>query len=141
MIMNCVNTSKNSILYAYLDETDQNENDADIKDLYSLATKSRPTKKLVVFGGIHGYNHTGIPVGQENTEASKFSTGDQLNKRFTGINFVYENLAKYSTNGSDVSEENLARIIEQVRNYVNSGDYYVLLAWCFSHVWIENNGL
>ena len=45
-----------------------------------------------------------------------------------GINFIYENIAKFTTNGSDVNADKQRKIQESIRAYLDSGYYYVLLS-------------
>jgi hypothetical protein len=145
-------------LYAYNNETDQDENKLDATELFRLATKSRPTKKLLIMGGLHGLDPSGVPSGQEPDERDDVRAGEMsvsvggskvttfaLNdidmKRFTGINFTYKNLGKYTTKGSDMTAEKQAEIVKLLKQYHASGDYYILLAWCFSRTWALANGL
>jgi hypothetical protein len=135
-------TKKHAHLYGYTLATDQAENDPDIHELFTAAAKDK-AKKLLVVGGLHGYAKTGNPTGQDKKEKAvcSFSAGDQANKgAFKGINFTYMNIAKYTTDGSDVSAEKQKEIAAKVKEYLDGG-YYVLLSWCFSHVWAEKEGL
>lgn len=135
-------TKKNKKLFGYKVATNQGENDPDIKALFTMAAKDKASK-LVVFGGLHGYAVTGAPTGQTPDEKKicSFSMGDQKNKSAgTGINFIYENIAKYTTKGSDVTKEKQEEIKEKIQSYLKGG-YYVLLSWCYSHVWVESKGL
>lgn len=134
-------TKKNPHLYGYTTYTSQDENDPDIKDLFSQAAKDKASK-LVVLGGLHGYENTGEPTGQSRSEkkACSFSLGDQANKRFSGINFTYANLAKYTTAGSDVTPDKQKEIAKTIKGYLDGG-WYVLLSWCWSRTWAESMGL
>jgi hypothetical protein len=149
---------KHMFLYGYNNITDQNENKADATDLYKLATKSRPTRKLLLMGGLHGLDPTGVPSGQEPAEktalyagsldvavggskVTTFALNDIEMKRFTGINFTYKNLGKYTTRGSDMTAEKQAEVIELLKQYHTSNSYYILLCWCFSRTWALANGL
>jgi hypothetical protein len=135
-------TAKHPHLYAYAASTDQDENDPDIAELYKAAAKDK-AKKLVVVGGLHGYDPTGEPVGQTNKQkkACSFSLGDAKNKGpGTGMNFIYMNIAKYTTNGSDVTTAKQQEIAKTIESYLKN-DNYVLLSWCFSRVWAINMGL
>lgn len=122
---------------------------SDVNELYKIATKSRPTKKLVIFGGLHGYGpataeYAGEPVGQDNAEKTQWSIKDEeYAKKGIGssINFTYKNVAKYTTDGSEVSKEKQDEIIQLAKNYADSGDWIVLIAWCFSVKWLNRNGL
>lgn len=62
------------------------------------------------------------------------------NKKATGINFVYWNIAKFTTNGSDVSADKQKEIAAKIKDYLDGG-YYVLLSWCWSRTWAEKMGL
>ncbi len=138
--MNSKETTPGSKLYGYDRETYQDENNEDIKNLYSITAKDKASKLLVI-GGLHGYENTGEPTGQEASEKKvcSFSMGDQDNKSVgTGINFVYKNIAKYTTDGSDVTKEKQKEIATLIERYLNGG-YYVLLSWCYSRVWANNN--
>lgn len=134
--MYCVESK--SKVYGYNHATNQNENDNDIKELYSMVTKdSKSVRKLVVVGGLHGYNPTGEPTGQSNQEKNvcSFSMGDQKNKSAgQGIDFIYKNIARYTTDGSDVTDEKQDEIAKLIKDYADAG-YYVLLAWCYSDTW------
>jgi|GEM_PF-4481499 len=116
----------------------------DVKELYRMASKSRPTKKLVIFGGLHGYENSGEPVGQDNAEKADWSIkGEEYTKKGvgTGINFTYKNVAKYTTNGSDVTPVKQAALIKLAKDYAESGDWIVLVAWCYSVNWLNKHGL
>lgn len=147
--MHSSSTEKHPHLFGYTDITDQYENDADISDLYSTASKDKASK-LVVIGGLHGYRDTGEPTGQNPSETGldlgdkkicSFAWDDQMNKSVgTGINFIYKNIAKYTTRGSDVTDEKQLEVGKLIKGYLDGG-YYVLLSWCFSRVWAESMGL
>lgn len=114
--------SQQRFLFGYLKATDQNENDSDIKELYYLATSSsllsgtRRPKRLLVYGGVRGYKHTGLPTGQRPSEPKySFMLGDIDTKRLGGIDFAYHSLARYTTNGSDVTIEKQKDIISEIR--------------------------
>lgn len=141
--MAATSTTKHPKLYGYTASTDQTENDADAKRIYGIATKDKASK-LVIFGGLHGYEHTGIPTAQSPSEKGvcSFSMGDRISKSpGTGLNFTYENVAKLTSPGMDVSEENQREIVEKIKRYLDSGNYYVLLSWCYSRVWAVSLGL
>lgn len=136
-------TPKHSKLYGYTASTDQTENDADASRIYSIATKDKASK-LVIFGGLHGYENTGIPTAQSATEKGvcSFSMGDRISKSpGKGLNFTYENVAKLTSPGMDVSEKNQREIAEKIKRYLDSGNYYVLLSWCYSRAWAISSGL
>lgn len=136
-------TSRFPHLYGYTQATDQDENDSDVADLYQAAAKDG-AKRLVVFGGLHGYDPSGEPTGQTNAEKSvcSFSMDDRMAKGVgKGVNFIYENVAKLTTNGSDVSEDNQKKLIQKIRSYLESDSYYVLVSWCYSRNWLVANGL
>lgn len=107
-----------------------------------MAAKDKASK-LVVFGGVHGYDGSGEPTGQDSKEkkACSFSMGDRQNKSVgSGVNFTYVNVAKYTTNGSDVTAEKQKEIVKSISEYLKGG-YYVLVAWCYSSVWLQASGL
>ncbi len=137
--MYCTETKVNSKLYAYKKSTDQAENNSDMKELYSIAAKDKGAK-LVVFGGLHGYDPSGEPTGQtlsEKKDICNFSMEDRDAKSVgKGINFIYCNIAKYTTDGSDVTKEKQKEIATLIKGYLNGG-YYVLLSWCFSYTWAK----
>lgn len=150
--------TKHMYLYGYDNETDQDENKADVKELYKLATRSRPPKKLILFGGLHGLDPSGVPSGQEphekvnivpgdevvtvgGSKVTSFALDDVAMKRNSGINFVYFNLGKYTTKGSDMTDEKQTEVIKQIKIYHASNNYYILMAWCFSRTWALANGL
>jgi hypothetical protein len=139
---------KHPKVYGYSVSTDQNENDADIKELFAKAAKDKASK-LVVFGGLHGYDPSGEPVSQTKAEKAvcSFAMGDQHNKGVgSALNFTYVNVAKYAGapavkgGHGDVSAEKQKEILTKISEY-SKGGYYVLVAWCFSKVWLETNGL
>lgn len=151
-------SSKDPNVFGYDVETDQDENKSDVKELYHRATSSKPTRKLVVFGGLHGLDPTGVPSGQEpdekqdiraddavvtvnNVRVTTFALDDIAMKKATALNFIYKNLGQYTTAGSDMSPQKQAEIVTLIKGYSNSGNYLILLAWCFSSVWARNNGL
>lgn len=136
-------TTKNAKLFGYTTATNQTENDADSAELFKTAARDH-AKKLVVFGGLHGYDPSGAPTGQSVTEKGvcSFSMGDRKSKGVgTGVNFIYENIAKFTTAGSDVTAEKQQEIATKVKRYLDSGNYYVLVSWCFSRVWLMSSGL
>jgi hypothetical protein len=136
-------------IFGYTVASDDDMYINDLKELYSRATKNRPTKKLVVFGGLHGYgpggkSYSGEPVGQDKSEKSDWSIkNDEYAKKGVGssINFTYKNVAKYTTNGSDVSPEKQAELIQLAKDYADSGDWIVMFAWCYSAEWLNREGL
>jgi hypothetical protein len=134
---------KSKTVFGYDAETDQDENNADVKELYHDATHSKPTKKLVVMGGLHGLDQTGVPSGQDPAEkaVTSFALDDVKMKKDTAINFTYKNLAKYTTKGSDMTPQRQKEVIELIKQYRDSGTYVVLLSWCFSGIWANANGL
>jgi hypothetical protein len=140
--MFCSATPKHPKLYGYVKCVHQAENDADIKAIFQLAAKDKGSK-LVVFGGLHGYHPTGAPTGQAPAEkkACSFALGDLDNKRHQAtMNFIYDNIAKYTTKGSDVTEPKQRDIAKLAADYLKTG-HYVLFAWCHSKTWAEHMGL
>lgn len=149
---------KSSGVFGYDDETDQTENNADVKDLYRQATTSKPPKKLFVLGGLHGLDPSGVPSGQEPNEkttidpgeatvtlggvkVTTFALNDIAMKKETGINFVYKNIGIYATKGSDVTPQKQKEILDLIKQYRDSGNYIVLMSWCFSRTWGNSNNL
>jgi len=135
MALNCVHHG-NRHLYCYTAPTNTPFLQNDVPALFHIAAKDK-AQKLVVFGGIHGYVTTGIPTGQTLAEkgVSNFSLDDRdLKNVGTGINFTYNNVAKLTTNGSDVSAANLAEVQKTINGYLDGG-WYVLLGWCYSDAW------
>ena len=65
--MYATSTRNQPKLFCYNVGTTQHENDNDVGELFTKAAKDRQSR-LVVFGGLHGYQHTGEPTGQSNAE-------------------------------------------------------------------------
>ena len=152
-------------LYAYDLDTDIAENKADLQVLYSLATKSRPSKKVALFGGVHGANPSGVPAGQRAVEkpadasnpsywqgsavvavggvsVTSFALDEAaIKSNFKGLNFVYTSLGKYTSPGQQLSAEKQEDVLKLIKGYHDSNNYYVLLCWCYSRTWAVANGL
>jgi hypothetical protein len=150
---------KHMYLYGYGAEASMPIAEPDVKALYKLATQSRPTKKLILFGGTHGLDPTGVPSGQDpdekvplypedtvvkvgGTRVTSFALDQASMKRsLSSINFVYTNLSKFTTPGHDMTAEKQEEVVKLIKQYHASGTYYILMCWCFSHVWAQANGL
>jgi len=150
---------KHMYLYGYDVSTGISKVKPDTEELYKLATKSRPTRKLVLIGGLHGLAPSGVPSGQEpdektprypsdtvvqvgSTQVTSFALDDVAMKRsLPSVNFVYKNISKYTTKGSDMTAEKQAEVVELIKQYHASNTYYILLTWCFSRTWALANGL
>lgn len=155
-----------AVVFAYDAPTDNGKTRSDGKEAYELATKSRPTKKLVIVGGLHGMNASGVPCGMSQLEKhdliapnglewanlnivnvggvkiSSFATKDTAIKGMQGeINFIYKNIGRYATDGSTMTPERQAEVLEIIKGYRDSKNYIVLLAWCYSRAWAISNGL
>ena len=138
------------------------ENTADVRDLFRLAARLRPTRKLVVMGGLHGYDPTGIPTAQRPAEKvvapgavlhqtqnvvnvagrqiCTFATSDlNMKSTGTGVDFIYKNIAKYAPANFDVPVHKQAEVIKLIKGY--AVHHVILLSWCFSQVWAVANGL
>lgn len=150
MPINVIGANKHKdTIFGYKTESTDKMYVEDVTELYSIASKSRPTKKLIVFGGLHGYGpgtapYSGEPVGQDNPEKTNWSIkNEEYAKKGvgTGINFTYKNVAIYTTDGSEVIEEKQNELIKLAKDYADSGDWIVLIAWCFSVKWLNRKGL
>ena len=151
-----------TLVYGYDTPSEMSMVEEDVTHLHGIASKAR--KKLYLIGGVHGYDPTGIPVGQRTVEKldegaaldvgeadvvqlggkkiSSFALQDQAVKRLNrSINFTYLSIGKWTTNGSDVKPEKLVELVETIKRLNSSGDWYVLLTWCFSRTWAMASGI
>ncbi len=96
---------------------------------------------LIAPNGLEWANLNIVNVGGQ--KISSFATKDTAIKGMhgEGINFIYKNIAKYSTDGSALTDEKQAEIFKIIKDYCNSNTYIVLLAWCFSGAWATTIGL
>ncbi len=151
-----------TLVYGYNTPSEMAMVEEDITHLHGIASKAK--KKLYVFGGVHGYDPSGVPTGQTAVEkldegaaldaseadvvvlrgkkVSSFALQDLAVKRLNrSVNFTYQSIGKWTTNGSDVKPEKLVELVQTIKRLNESGDWYVLLTWCFSRTWAMASGI
>lgn len=151
-----------TLVYGYNTPSEMSMVEDDITHLHGIASKAK--KKLYVIGGVHGYDPSGVPTGQTAVEkldegaaldegeadvvvlggrkVSSFALQDQAVKRLNrSINFTYKSIGKWTTNGSDVKPDKLVELVQTIKRLDESGDWYVLLTWCFSRTWAMSTGI
>lgn len=141
-------------VYGYDAATDKQEVEHDARLLFKQAV---PKRKLILIGGTHGYDPSGIPVRQTQAErtgnavgaadavvvagtaVSSFALEDHdIRSMNRTINFTYKNIAKLCGSNGEIDPTKTNALVQSIRNYDFSGDWLILLTWCFSVNWARS---
>lgn len=145
-------------VYGYDAVTDKGEVEQDAIMLYKRAV---PKRRLYMIGGTHGYEPSGVPVRQTQAEKrnsankyegdtatiggrtiTSFALEDHDIRRFNNsMKFTYKNIAKLCGSDGEINAIKTADLIQTIRKMDYSGDWLILLTWCFSVNWARSEVL
>lgn len=141
-------------VYGFDAVTDQGEVAESAARIYRAVV---PKKRLMLIGGTHGYDPTGIPVRQTAAErlapshdvnsatvggvtVSSFALEDHAIARLmTEVKFTYKNIAKLCGTDGEINAIKTNQLVMDIRRMDHSGDWAILLTWCFSVIWARSH--
>jgi hypothetical protein len=124
------------------------DNDMLVADLNALIGQNAGGK-VVIFGGVHGYENTGVPTAARNQHypcAEITAEEADIKKNFQtkykrAPSFAYVDVKKLQTPGQngDFSDKSLNSIYQSITRQATGG-VVSYIAWCWGGTWYQHGG-